>query len=189
MSACSDDDVDALILSFAQVQWRKVAMIMSQVVDACSCRGGDADLHHIAERICALFEDGQLEAQGDFVDVATQRGKAARRHRGFHAEIWPPREHRHRLGPMGAAALCGRGRDDLAVAGWSRRCGALRAPLARTYILRIMSRLCPFSVVEKRSEGGRSFGWPRCCRGHCPHTRRRSIAETADHSRGRAVTA
>jgi hypothetical protein len=65
MSARFDDDVDALILSFAQVQWRKVAMIMGKVADACSPDGGEADLHHIAERICALVEDGQLEAQGN----------------------------------------------------------------------------------------------------------------------------
>src|ERR1700680_4042797 len=47
------------------MQWRKVAMIMSQVVDECRRRGGCADLHDVAERICALVEDGQLEAQGD----------------------------------------------------------------------------------------------------------------------------
>jgi hypothetical protein len=40
-------------------------MIMSQVVDACSRRGDDAEVHDVAERIRALVEDGQLEAQGD----------------------------------------------------------------------------------------------------------------------------
>jgi uncharacterized protein DUF3658 len=65
MSAGSGEYLDGLILSFAQVQWRKVAMIMSQVVDECRRRGGDADLHDVAEHICALVEDGQLEAQGD----------------------------------------------------------------------------------------------------------------------------
>jgi Protein of unknown function len=65
MSARSDEYVDGLVLSFAQVQWRKVAMIMSPVVNECSRHGGDADWHDVAERICALVEDGQLEAQGD----------------------------------------------------------------------------------------------------------------------------
>jgi len=65
MNAPSDEQVDALILSFTQVQWRKVAMIMSKVVDASGRRGSDAELHDIAERIRALVEDGQLEAQGD----------------------------------------------------------------------------------------------------------------------------
>jgi Protein of unknown function len=65
MSAHPEEDVDSMVLSFAQFQWRKVARIMSQVVNECSRRGGDADLHRIAERICALVEDGRLEAQGD----------------------------------------------------------------------------------------------------------------------------
>ena len=65
MSALSHQDVDGLILSFAKVQWRKVAMIISQVLSECRRRGVDVDEDCIAERICALVEDGQLEAQGD----------------------------------------------------------------------------------------------------------------------------
>jgi Protein of unknown function len=65
MSARSEGDVDRLILSFAQVQWRKVAMIISKVVDASGRRWGDAELHEVAERIRVLVEDGRLEAQGD----------------------------------------------------------------------------------------------------------------------------
>jgi hypothetical protein len=73
MSALSHQDVDGLILSFAKVQWRKVAMIISQVLSECRRRGVDVDedgiseriCNGIAERICALVEDGQLEAQGD----------------------------------------------------------------------------------------------------------------------------
>jgi hypothetical protein len=64
MSAHSDD-IDRLILSFAQVQWRKVAMIIAKVVDASGRRWDDAQLHDVAERIRALVEDGRLEAQGD----------------------------------------------------------------------------------------------------------------------------
>jgi Protein of unknown function len=65
MSALSHQNVDGLILSFAQVQWRKVAMIMSQVLDECRRLGINADEHGVAERVCALVENGQLEAQGD----------------------------------------------------------------------------------------------------------------------------
>jgi hypothetical protein len=65
VSVPSDDQVDALILSFVQVQWRKVAMIIAKVVGACGGRGNDAELHHIAERIRALVEDRKLDAQGD----------------------------------------------------------------------------------------------------------------------------
>jgi hypothetical protein len=73
MSALSHQDVDRLILSFVKVQWRKVAMIISQVLSECRRRGVDIDgdgiaervCNGVAERICALVEDGQLEAQGD----------------------------------------------------------------------------------------------------------------------------
>jgi hypothetical protein len=73
MSALSHQDVDGLILSFAKVQWRKVAMIISQVLGECRRRGVDIDEDGVAERICdgvaerirALVEDGQLEAQGN----------------------------------------------------------------------------------------------------------------------------
>ena len=76
MSARSDEYVDGLILSFAQVRWRKVAMIMSQVLHECRRGGRDDDLHDVAEHVRALVEDGQLEARGP-VHVATQRGEAA----------------------------------------------------------------------------------------------------------------
>jgi Protein of unknown function len=73
MIALSHQDIDGLILSFAKVQWRKVAMIISQVLSECRRRGVDVDedgiaeriCNGVAERICALVEDGQLEAQGD----------------------------------------------------------------------------------------------------------------------------
>jgi hypothetical protein len=73
MSALSHQDVDGLILSFAKVQWRKMAMIISQVLGECRRRGVDVDEDRVAERICdgvaerirALVEDGQLEAQGN----------------------------------------------------------------------------------------------------------------------------
>jgi hypothetical protein len=73
MSALSHQDVDGLILSFAKVQWRKVAMIISQVLCEYRRRGVDIDEVGVADRICdgvaerirALVEDGQLEAQGN----------------------------------------------------------------------------------------------------------------------------
>lgn len=58
------DVVDALILSFARPQWRKVAMIISQVARE-SGRDRDADCENVAERIRVLVEAGRLEAQGD----------------------------------------------------------------------------------------------------------------------------
>ena len=59
----SQREIDRLILSFAKVQWRKVAMIMGQVLGECEGRGADAD--SVAGRVRALVENGQLEAQGD----------------------------------------------------------------------------------------------------------------------------
>ena len=65
MNAQSRQHLDGLILSFAKVQWRKVAMIISKVRDECRHRGVDTNCHDIAQRICVLVEGGQLEAQGD----------------------------------------------------------------------------------------------------------------------------
>jgi hypothetical protein len=65
MSARSDEQVDSLILAFAQVQWRKVAMIVGQVVSECRRSGRDLGPDDVAKRISALVEIGQLEAQGD----------------------------------------------------------------------------------------------------------------------------
>jgi len=65
MNAIQHQRVDALILSFAQAQWRKVAMIISQVLWECRRLGMNVDEHDVARRICALVEDGRLEAQGN----------------------------------------------------------------------------------------------------------------------------
>jgi hypothetical protein len=65
MSALSHQNVDDLVLSFAKVQWRKVAMIISKVLDECGRLGINIDEHGVAERVCALVDDGQLEAQGN----------------------------------------------------------------------------------------------------------------------------
>jgi Protein of unknown function len=64
MSAFSHHEIVRLILSFAKVQWRKVAMIISQVLDDYRQRGVEVE-DGVAERICALVENGPLEAQGN----------------------------------------------------------------------------------------------------------------------------
>jgi hypothetical protein len=65
MSSLAHPSVDGLILSFAKTQWRKVAMIIGRVLDECRRLGIDIDEHGVAERVSALVEIGQLEAQGD----------------------------------------------------------------------------------------------------------------------------
>jgi hypothetical protein len=65
MSVPSHQNIDGLILSFAKVQWRKVAMIIGQVLGECRRLGINTDEHCVAERIYALVEDRQLEAQGN----------------------------------------------------------------------------------------------------------------------------
>ena len=40
-------------------------MIVSQVLGECGRLGINIDEHGVAERICALVEGGQLEAQGN----------------------------------------------------------------------------------------------------------------------------
>jgi hypothetical protein len=65
VSALSHQNVDGLILAFAKVQWRKEAMIISQVLGECRRLGINVDEYGVAERVCALVQDGQLEAQGD----------------------------------------------------------------------------------------------------------------------------
>jgi hypothetical protein len=54
-----------MILSFARARWRKVAMIISQVIDESSRRGVDADEHAVAERVRTLVEYERLEAHGN----------------------------------------------------------------------------------------------------------------------------
>jgi hypothetical protein len=65
VSARSHQAVDRLILSVAQAQWRKVAMILSQVIAARGGRGDDAELEYVAQRVRTLVENGRLQAQGD----------------------------------------------------------------------------------------------------------------------------
>lgn len=65
MRAPSDHDIDALILLFARERWRKVAMMISLVLDEYGRRGIDVDEDAVAARIRALVESDQLKAQGN----------------------------------------------------------------------------------------------------------------------------
>jgi hypothetical protein len=70
MSALFPQDVDGLILSFAKVQWRKVAMIISQVLSECRRRGVDVDEDGVSERIY----DGVAERIRALVEYASGEG-------------------------------------------------------------------------------------------------------------------
>jgi hypothetical protein len=63
MAIRSDSDIDAVILSVATDRWQKVAMVIAKA--APPDESSDNDYHQVAERIIALVDDGQLEAQGD----------------------------------------------------------------------------------------------------------------------------
>jgi len=67
MSTASDEDLDALILSYAGVRWRKVAMVISSVLREFERAGTrtDEDQYRIADRIQALVEAGKLDAYGN----------------------------------------------------------------------------------------------------------------------------
>jgi hypothetical protein len=57
-----NDPLDALILSSASERWQKVARIIAVVSE----RAGDGtNFNAIAARICALVDDGKLQAKGD----------------------------------------------------------------------------------------------------------------------------
>ena len=65
MSAASAQDIDALILSFAEGQWKKVAMIITKVLFECERNAGDISADAIADRVRSLVEERKLEAQGN----------------------------------------------------------------------------------------------------------------------------
>jgi hypothetical protein len=65
MSTASDQHVDGLILSFARVQWKKVAMIIAEVSVECERNAADISLDAIADRIRHMVEEAKLEAQGN----------------------------------------------------------------------------------------------------------------------------
>lgn len=59
-----DDRIDAIVLSRAQPNWRKVAMIVSLTVRRAG-RDDEGFADAVAARIVTLVESGRLEAQGD----------------------------------------------------------------------------------------------------------------------------
>jgi hypothetical protein len=64
VNPASHQRVEILILSVARCQWRKVAMIIGQVLGALAHDGLEGSDHDIADRIQSLVESGKLEAQG-----------------------------------------------------------------------------------------------------------------------------
>jgi hypothetical protein len=65
MSTASDQDIDRLILSFAGVQWKKVAMIIGMVWLECERNAVAKSPDAIAGRLRRLVEERKLEAQGN----------------------------------------------------------------------------------------------------------------------------
>ena len=63
MATSSDSDIDAAILSAASDQWRKVALIIGNVVSRRDEIAAESEL--VAKRIVALVKSGRLESQGD----------------------------------------------------------------------------------------------------------------------------
>lgn len=63
-TSLNESDIDRVLLSLASAQWRKVAMLIAQTVEAL---GPVANEKHdvVAARIRALIDDRALVAQGD----------------------------------------------------------------------------------------------------------------------------
>jgi len=77
MSYASDEYIDGLILSAATAQWRKVALIVGNVLTLCQDNAAEISEHVIADRVQALVGEGKLEAQGRSFPLAAQRSKVA----------------------------------------------------------------------------------------------------------------
>ena len=58
-------DLDALILSTLKPQWRKMAMVVGKVGQACEEQSTPLECEIVAARIQALAEASQIESQGD----------------------------------------------------------------------------------------------------------------------------
>ncbi len=57
--------LDAVILSCADAEWRKVAMLIARTTDAAREQSIDATTQSIAERIYALTDAHRLEVKGN----------------------------------------------------------------------------------------------------------------------------
>jgi hypothetical protein len=64
-NAPADEALDAVVLSVADAEWRKVARFIAIVVDAVKAQGLETSGQDVAQRIYALVEAGRLEARGN----------------------------------------------------------------------------------------------------------------------------
>lgn len=65
MTLASNEYIDQTILLFASREWRKVAMVVSQVFFDCEDKGLVTSDRYVADRIAALVGEGKLQSQGD----------------------------------------------------------------------------------------------------------------------------
>ncbi len=59
------DNLDSAILSAANSEWQKTAVIISKVFDAPSVKDTKPNAQIIAERIVILVDNGKLSAKGN----------------------------------------------------------------------------------------------------------------------------
>ena len=59
------DDLDKIILSAANSDWQKTAMIISKVFDSPALKGTKPEAQIIAERIYVLVDGGKLKVNGN----------------------------------------------------------------------------------------------------------------------------
>jgi len=64
-ASVTEPDVDKLIFAALKENWRKVAMIVGNVFQACKTRSIPLSDEAIAARIQELAENGQIESQGN----------------------------------------------------------------------------------------------------------------------------
>lgn len=64
MASISQAELDKLIISFAKVDWRKTAFIMTKVVHDCDAKNINVTDEEIFDRILYLCNAKKLESQG-----------------------------------------------------------------------------------------------------------------------------
>jgi hypothetical protein len=63
--AASHQDLDAILQTAVDQDWRKVAMVLAKARQACEARRLDVSYEDLEDRIARMVRDGRLEAQGD----------------------------------------------------------------------------------------------------------------------------
>ncbi len=58
-------DLEAIIMSHAHKEWRKVAMIAARTTQDCGVEPTDDEVEAIVARVRVLVDRGRLEAKGD----------------------------------------------------------------------------------------------------------------------------